>query len=201
MTLHGERWTIDELGARVALALAVDYGGAPNGRVRDVPDRRTIRYYTTLGLLDRPAEMRGRTALYGRRHLRQLVAIKRLQANGLALAEVQQRLLGLPDEELRQLARVPAEAEGPLPAGEEGEPAADRRASAFWKAQPEPAEAGVPAALQGVSLPGGVTLLLPAVRSPDDDDLQAIRAAAAPLLKLLHRRRLLPGAPRGTVDE
>src|SRR4029077_11353965 len=102
-------WTIDDLGTRAALALSVNYEGAPNGRVRDVPDRRTIRYYTTLGLLDRPLEMRGRTALYGLRHLWQLVAIKRLQANGLALAEVQQRLLGLPDHALRDLARVPEE--------------------------------------------------------------------------------------------
>src|SRR3954468_22885713 len=95
MTTQPSLWTIDELGAQVALALSVDYDGPPNGRVRDVPDRRTIRYYTTLGLLDRPAEMRGRTALYGRRHLMQLVAIKRLQARGLSLSEVQQRLVGL----------------------------------------------------------------------------------------------------------
>src|SRR4051794_26899981 len=92
-----ELWTIDELGSRVALALSVDYDGQASGRVREVPDRRTIRYYTTLGLIDRPAEWRGRTALYGRRHLLQLVAIKRLQARGLALAELQQQLLGLTD--------------------------------------------------------------------------------------------------------
>src|SRR6185437_9874632 len=97
-------WTIDELGARTAEALAVDYEGPPNGRVRDVPDRRTIRYYTTLGLLDRPAEFRGRTAYYGRRHLLQLVAIKRLQARGRSLAEVQQQLLGATDAELARLA-------------------------------------------------------------------------------------------------
>jgi hypothetical protein len=79
-------WTLDELGARVALALAVGYDGQANGRVREVPDGRTIRYYTTLGLIDRPAAMRGRTALYGVRHLLQLTAIKRLQARGLSLA-------------------------------------------------------------------------------------------------------------------
>src|SRR5215471_1357192 len=93
-------WTIAELGALAERALAVDYPGQSNGQVRAVPDRRTIRYYTTLGLIDRPAQMRGRTALYGRRHLLQLVAIKRLQANGLSLQEVQQQLLGLSDTEL-----------------------------------------------------------------------------------------------------
>src|SRR5690348_15034744 len=71
--------TLDELSARVALALADHYEGQASARVRDVPDVRTIRYYTTLGLIDRPAALRGRTALYGRRHLLQLVAIKRLQ--------------------------------------------------------------------------------------------------------------------------
>src|SRR3954452_21706457 len=105
-------WTIDELGAMVALALSVDYAGQANGRVRDVPDRRTIRYYTTLGLIDRPAQMRGRTALYGRRHLLQLVAIKRLQARGATLAQVQRRLLGLPDAALADLARLPAGGRG-----------------------------------------------------------------------------------------
>src|ERR1700730_4487154 len=100
-------WTIDELSTQVALALSVDYAGQGNGQVRPVPDLRTIRYYTTLGLIDRPAAMRGRTALYGRRHLLQLVAIKRLQARGLSLAEVQERLVGLTDAALRQLANLP----------------------------------------------------------------------------------------------
>src|SRR5271170_3117537 len=96
-------WTIDELGERVAEALAdPGYGGVPSGRVRDVPDLRTIRYYTTVGLLDRPAAMRGRTALYGERHLLQLVAIKRLQAQGLTLAAVQERVVGLSNKGLRR---------------------------------------------------------------------------------------------------
>src|SRR5439155_7820073 len=116
----GTLWTLDELGRKVAEALAVDYEGPPNDRVRDVPDLRTIRYYTTLGLIDRPAEMRGRTAYYGPRHLLQLAAIKRLQARGLSLAEVQRRLLGLPDPALAELARLPDGVVGP---GEQGAPA------------------------------------------------------------------------------
>src|SRR6516165_6947318 len=139
-------WTLDDLSARVALALAEDYGGQPSGRVRDVPDRRTIRYYTTLGLLDRPVEMRGRTALYGRRHLLQLVAIKRLQTRGLSLAEIQERLLGLPNSRLASLAELPRDAEAVNPefvvAGEE---TPDRSAS-FWTAAPATAENGEDAA-------------------------------------------------------
>src|ERR1700682_2950295 len=96
-------WTIDELGAETARALSVDYECPPNDRVREIPDMRTIRYYTTLGLIDRPLAMRGRTALYGRRHLLQLVAIKHLQARGQTLAELQQQLLGLTDHDLTRL--------------------------------------------------------------------------------------------------
>jgi hypothetical protein len=98
--------TIDDLSTAVAAALADGYAGAPNARVREVPDRRTIRYYTTLGLIDRPAEMQGRTAFYGRRHLLQLVAIKKLQARGRSLAEVQQALTGLTDTALARVAEI-----------------------------------------------------------------------------------------------
>src|SRR5437867_4385206 len=98
--------TLDELCSQVALALSTRYEGAPNERIRDVPDRRTVRYYTTLGLIDRAARMRGRTALYARRHLLQLVSIKRLQANGFSLHEVQQRLLGLSERELEEVAQL-----------------------------------------------------------------------------------------------
>jgi DNA-binding transcriptional MerR regulator len=186
---HEDWWTLDELSARVALALAVDYAGQPSGRVRDVPDRRTIRYYTTLGLVDRPGAMRGRTALYGRRHLLQLVAIKRLQTQGLALAEIQARLLGRTDSDLAEVARLPAESELAAPPPESPAEAGEERREAFWKEPPEPP--ANPAPLIGVPLGAGVTLLLPAGRALDEHDLEALHAAAAPLLHLLRARRLL----------
>jgi len=68
-------------------------------RVSAAPDVRTIRYYTTLGLLDRPI-IEGRIARYKKRHLLQLLAIKALQVLSLPLAEVQSRLYGLSDTEL-----------------------------------------------------------------------------------------------------
>src|SRR5919206_202776 len=104
------RWTLDELAERVGAALAVDYAGQPSGRVRDVPDRRAIRWYTTIGLVDRPVAHRGRTALYGPRHLLQLVAVKRLQARGLPLVAIQQELAGATDTQLARVARLPAAA-------------------------------------------------------------------------------------------
>jgi DNA-binding transcriptional MerR regulator len=127
-------WTLGELTARVAAALAVGYRGQSSGRVRDLPDQRAIRWYTTLGLVDRPSAMRGRTALYGRRHLLQLVAIKRLQAAGRSLAEVQQELAASSDERLERLADLPATAAAPpgmaVPAGMAATAAPSRAAPA-----------------------------------------------------------------------
>src|SRR5918994_1654885 len=105
------RWNLDELVERVDMALAVDYHGQPSGRVRAVPDRRAIRWYTTIGLIDRPVAYRGRTALYGPRHLLQLVAVKRLQAQGLPLLAIQQELAGATDSQLARVAHpAPASA-------------------------------------------------------------------------------------------
>lgn len=197
---HTSLWTLDELSAQVALALAVDYEGQASGRVREVPDIRTIRYYTTLGLLDRPAQMRGRTALYGERHLLQLVAIKRLQAKGLSLAEVQTQVAGQSDAVLRRLSHMPAHhAEAERTRTEET--ADERRRTAFWGQTPvsPPSEtkaeqidksghAALP--LVGVPLGDGVTLLVQSRRAIDEFDMEALRSAAAPLLKLLKTRRI-----------
>ncbi len=188
-------WTLDELCHLANQALEVDYTGSANGQVRDRPDARTIRYYTTLGLLDRPAGFRGRTALYGRRHLLQLVAVKRLQAEGLALRAVQERLLGLSPRSLEALARVPADLESP--ASEPASPATGRKA--FWKESPAtpppvPVAAVPPALVQGVPLAEGITLLLSSPAPLTPEELPALHKAAAPLLRFLHSRR--PSDPR-----
>jgi DNA-binding transcriptional MerR regulator len=180
-------WTIDELATRVAAALGDGYPGAPNGRVRDVPDARAIRWYATIGLVDKPAAMRGRTALYGERHLLQLVAVKRRQAHGRSIAEIQAELAGASEATLREIAAVP----DPPPATE---PAP--RTARFWTERPAPppvASTAPPALLTGVPLDGGAVLLLPA--APDDEDLPDIVAAARPLLDLLSARGLLRSAP------
>jgi DNA-binding transcriptional MerR regulator len=106
--MEDPRWNLDELAERVDAALAVGYRGQPSGRVRAVPDRRAIRWYTTIGLIDRPVAYRGRTALYGPRHLLQLVAVKRLQAKGLPLVAIQQELAGATDTQLARVANLPA---------------------------------------------------------------------------------------------
>jgi DNA-binding transcriptional MerR regulator len=190
-------WTIDELGERVAAALGGrGYEGVPSGRVRDVPDLRTIRYYTTLGLLDRPVAMRGRTALYGPRHLLQLVVIKRLQARGLSLAAVQERVVGLSGAALRRLADLEAavtKADAMLPP-----PVPVSRAESFWRVQPDLHESEAREEdlnVRDVPLEAGLVLSLAAGRTLDEDDLRVIRMAAAPLIEILRLRGLIDVGP------
>lgn len=204
-------WTMDELVERVGEALAAEYPGAPNGRVRDVPDRRAIRWYTSIGLVDRPLGMRGRTALYGPRHLQQLVAIKRRQAEGRSLAQIQGEFTFLSPDRLIEVSQVPPrllESDGPGP-----DQPVDGHRPRFW-AQPPTAElptADAPPPVHhepltrqphrhevatrpvaGVTLGGGVILLVPHPLS--DTDRADIAAAAAPLLDLLEARGLTDGS-------
>jgi DNA-binding transcriptional MerR regulator len=182
-------WTLDELCEQVAAVLS-GQEAATDGRVREVPDRRTVRYYTTLGLLDRPSQMRGRTAYYGRKHLLQLVAIKHLQARGLPLAQVQQQLIGLTEPDLARLAGLPDE-----PSTRNRKKTRDE---AFWTqvpAAPAPAEAPRPAMAQAVRLAPGVLLVVEAGREVRPDDLAAIQSAAVPLVELLRARGLIEDNP------
>jgi len=78
------------------------HGAPKDQRISAVPDSRTIRYYTTLGLLDRPL-IENRQAKYGQKHLLQLLAIKALQGLQLPLATIQEKLYGLSESELGAL--------------------------------------------------------------------------------------------------
>ncbi len=161
-------WTLDELVAEAATRLAEAGIGQASSRIRDVPDRRTARYYTSLGLLDGPREFRGKIGLYGERQLLQLLAIKRLQAQGEPLDAIQARLLGASTRRLRALAEL------------------EHRDSI--EPSPEPA---APAVLQGVTVHGAVTVMLQARRALTREDIEAIEAASAPLVRLLAARHLL----------
>ncbi|RMG08357.1 MAG: MerR family transcriptional regulator [Planctomycetota bacterium] len=202
-----ERWSLDELCERARGALSADYVPAASARVRALPDRRTVRYYQTAGLLDRP-RLEGRKAIYGRRHLLQLVAIKRLQAEGLRLAEVQARLLGLDDDALAAVARLPAEGAGPAAPRRESfwtEAPADAARSARPEAFRPTASGHRPAAsgpsspakgrLAGLRLAPGVALLLEGARPLGPESEAVLRRAAAPLLRALDEQGILdPGA-------
>ena len=208
-----ERWRLEELVQLAGQALNVaPYEGQTSGRVRDVPDARTIRYYTTIGVLDRPLEMRGRTAYYGRRHLLQIVAVKRLQARGMALVDIQKNIAGADNSSLRRWAALPTgfweaalarQASQAAPRSPDDllttapqAPAAGGR-TRFWAAEPAIAEmgghaldaAGIVAARPAMvlALGSGVSLIVECRtgKQPDTAALNAVRPALDGLLAAL----------------
>ncbi|WP_245642622.1 helix-turn-helix domain-containing protein [Nonomuraea candida] len=283
-----DTWTIGELAEHAARALRAGAPPPASGRVREVPGERLIRWYTTIGLLDPPLTRRGRVARYGRRHLLQLVAVKRLQAAGHSIAEIQAALAGATDRTLETAARLPGQSlpdalhpqvvasephprpatDGPRPPaavpprpplmpaaragvsgdamagggdragrrddGRGGEPGRGR----FWAERPgsgrvaesaaagtagppgvaetagtgtaETGTAGTDTAgtgnggvqgagsrgvaggvVVGVRLGDGVRVVLDAGRVPSEEDVQAVLAAAGPLLAVLEERKLI----------
>jgi DNA-binding transcriptional MerR regulator len=80
------------LDALVSAANATGLPTAADGRVAARVDERLVRYYQSLGLIERPLRYDGRQAVYGQRHLDQVLAVRRLQAEGLTLAQVQARM-------------------------------------------------------------------------------------------------------------
>ena len=189
------QWTLEEMCSVAEQVLEQAEVVSENGRVRSTPDERTLRYYTTLGLLSRPAAFKGRTALYQRDHLAQVVAIKRLQASGLPLSDVHLRLAGLTPNELEVVAQLPAE----LP-----EPSKPVRAvQTIRQERPAPLKAqsvphprhrpGGDSSPSGswLSLGSGVALMLPAAFEGRAEGLLDILQAASPLLAELRRQGLI----------
>lgn len=152
-------WTIDELVAECSRVLASE--PQPSGRVTDVPDLRTIRYYAALGLLDPPRAFAKKKGLYDERHLHQLLAIKRLQRGGLALAEIQKQLAGITDARLKTIAQTTeASTESPAPISR----------PRFWAHKPR-----TPPPVQAVRVAPGITVLLDNAPRPfTDADTRAL---------------------------
>jgi hypothetical protein len=213
--------TIAELADAVANVLADGYVGVRSGRVRHLPDARTIRWYQTLGMVDRPTTFRGRTALFSRRHVLQLAAIKRLQAADHPLAGIQQGLAGKTDAELARAAGTPlADVERCISAvvGGRGrgdanvamvtapvKAAAPRPTTAFWKARPidtppPPASAAVPVAgpatLQSISLGDRAALVWTGQGLTAAEHGAALRLAR-PLIEFLSSRLAGGAEPAG----
>lgn len=164
-------FTLAALAAEVARLSPALGAGAADERVSAVPDERTLRYYQSLGVLDRPTRYDGRQAVYGYRHLLQALAVKALQAQGLSLAQVQRSLAGATDA-LLESAVVEAMGVGSVVA-----------------APPAPTVVtpASPRALVAFELAPGVVLSVDPALHADPAALAAMVAAA-----------LSPALPRGT---
>lgn len=188
--------SIEDLASALADRVAAAGLVVADGRVEKVPSERTVRYYGSRGLLDPPVSHSAGRALYGERHLLQLLAIKRLQARGLSLPLIQPRLAGLSERALRAIAEGTAEEADGIDPGRPVNGATHSRSAgaargSFWAdapAAPGAQRAPEPVALSLVAALGlgpGVALFIPADRVPETIDRHDLQRAAAPLLAYL----------------
>jgi len=161
--LRTRTFALPALAAEVSLWCAALPHRATDDRVAATADERTLRYYQSIALLDRPLRYDGRLAIYGYRHLLQALAAKVLQAQGFSLAQVQRALSGATDELLE--ASV-------LEALEGGEP---RAAS---PPPPEPPKAGVPVPWPTFGVAEGVVLTIDPTVHADPEAIARLVAAA-----------------------
>ncbi|MGZ4618275.1 MAG: helix-turn-helix domain-containing protein [Frankiaceae bacterium] len=197
-----EGLTLAEL-AETAAAVLGDESGGDEGAARVRPTQRTLRYYAAQRLLDPPLELRGpRSAYYGRRHLLQVVAVKKLQAAGRSLDEIRGLLAGASNERLQELAGIPEPAltarAAPAALAVQAPPTAPAAPTPSLTAAEMPpgfADAPHPTGVSGASpvtrtrpgafwcvTPDSAPLSAQLPRGRDDHDPQVHRAAAGPLL-------------------
>lgn len=76
------------------------------GTVSLVPDERTIRYYVSEGLIQSADEKQGTASVFSYKHLLQLVAVKKLQAEHLPIRKIRELVSGKDEQQLENLLGV-----------------------------------------------------------------------------------------------
>src|SRR2546428_4630117 len=97
-----KNWTIDDLVHTAAEIIPFVAGPQERHKVTELPDPRTVRYYIQEGVVDRPHATSGSSALYGYRHLLQLVAIKVLQSLYLPIRRIRLEIKDLTNAQLEE---------------------------------------------------------------------------------------------------
>jgi DNA-binding transcriptional MerR regulator len=156
-------------------------------RVTWTPTPRLLRYYTTLGLLDRAAHFQGRTAFYTGKHLLQVLAIKHLQLAGSKLEDIQRMLLGKSEESLAEMLGVALPLPDPQVPSQEMVPL--KRRQDFWEELPERALPAptLPLAprrqLQSLEPLAGLQLLIESDRLPEGFPLEEFLQKVSDLVR------------------
>lgn len=122
-------WTLAELVSEASGLLAAMNVAAGDARVASTPDARAVRYYQSLGIVERPLRYEGRRAIYGWRHLIAVLAIKLLQSQGFSLARIQNAFTAQPFDAweaavLQALGAEPSPPVEPVPAASSPTPSA-----------------------------------------------------------------------------
>ncbi len=101
--------TLEQMVEEAELLLAVLVPRQTRYKVTARPDTRTIRYYTSQGLLPKPLGYAGGRARYSGIHLWRLLLIKKMQSEHHTLQQTAGVLAKMSDEEVRE-ALLPKEA-------------------------------------------------------------------------------------------
>ncbi|MFQ5575166.1 MAG: MerR family transcriptional regulator [Terriglobia bacterium] len=99
----GKTFTVEELVLQAAKLVEQLVGEQARYNVTQSPDVRTIRFYQSEGVLDKPIKRHGTKAIYGYRHLLQLLAVKRMQADSLPIRLIKEMIRDKDDRALEEL--------------------------------------------------------------------------------------------------
>ena len=174
-----EDLSIDDLVHLAAEIVPQIVAGQSKHKVTEVPDARTIRYYIQEGLVDRPGGSAGPAAVYGYRHLLQIVAIKALQSEFVPIREIKRSIGSLSQKKLEArleewAARRPREA-SPLDALQE------QVWSPAWPAMARGAEGSPEVSAPGQRAAARQYLLgLRSRRAEEDRDQPPLRTSRSP---------------------
>jgi DNA-binding transcriptional MerR regulator len=69
-------------------------------KVTDYPDPRTVRFYLTRGLMDKPHRYDGQKAIFSSKHLLQLIVIKYYQSQHFSIKQIREMINGLSYDDL-----------------------------------------------------------------------------------------------------
>lgn len=90
--------------ARVAERILSELGiEQERGTVSFAPDERTIRYYLSEGLIQSADEKQGTASVFGYKHLLQIVAVKKLQAEHLPIRKIRELVADKDEQQLESL--------------------------------------------------------------------------------------------------
>ncbi|HSL91249.1 MAG TPA: succinate CoA transferase [Candidatus Limnocylindrales bacterium] len=100
-TLRGRTdLSLEELVELAVQWVPVIAGRQARYKVTEIPSERMIRYYATSGVIDRPLPRSGTRAVYGYRHILQILVVKALQSRDLPLRKIRTMIAGRPDDYL-----------------------------------------------------------------------------------------------------
>lgn len=171
-----------ELADEVARILISNNVTPPNKQSAALPDVRTLRYYLTQGLLDKAATVDGKQG-FGYKHLLQILATRRLQAEGFQLKAIKSRIQGAALDDLLSICKIPKETLPDLFVEEASKVKVS--AESFHPEKDEaPSKKRSVATLTQISLTKKATLLLN-YDNLSAEDLTRIESAAAPLLDVI----------------